>query len=255
MKFDLQKADFWKRASALLFDIVMLLTLTVGIAVGMSALLKYDYYNGVVEGLEQEYSEKYNIDLDISDEDFNKLTPEQQQVYRDANDAFSKDERVIIGYNILLKLILAIITCSVLLAFVVLELVVPIFLKHGRTLGKKIFGLAVMRTHGVKMSGTAHFARSIVGKCAIETLVPIYLIFMILYGGLGIVGVVVLFLLLGLNLFAFCYTKRTRSTIHDLISDTVVVDMASQMIFNTDEELMEYKTKIHAEEVAKKGYF
>ena len=61
-------------------------------------------------------------------------------------------------------------------------------------------------------------------------------------------------LLLGILEIFTIATTRTRSTIHDLVSDTVVVDMASQMIFDSEEELIAYKTRIHEEEVNKREY-
>lgn len=252
MKFDLQKADMWKRISAALFDFIILMTVIVGIAAGLSAILNYDYYLGVVDDIRNEYSEEYGVDLNLTDAEIEKLPEDQRQVYKTAGDEFSKDERVLIGYSILVRFTVVIVACSVLFAYVLLEFVVPLLLKEGRTLGKKIFGLAVIRTNGVRMKGQAHFIRSVIGKCAIETLVPIFIVLMILFNMLGLVGTIVLLLFPALQIFTLCYTRRTRSAIHDLISDTVVVDMASQKIFDTEEELMAYKTRIHAEEVAKK---
>jgi uncharacterized RDD family membrane protein YckC len=153
----------------------------------------------------------------------------------------------------ILNLTLVMITMSILIAFVALELVVPIFFGHGRTFGKKIFGLAVMRTNSVKLDGQAHFIRTIIGKYTMETMVPLYIVLMIIFGTLGITGVVLLILILGLQLFTIFYT-HTHSTIHDLVSDTVVVDYSSQMIFDTTDDLVAYKARLHAEEVSKKEY-
>ncbi len=253
MRFDIQKADFWKRISAFLFDFIILGIVVVGIAAAMSAILNYDKYYNMVDEAKNEICEKYGVKLDVSEEEFNKLSDEQKQAYTDADREFSKDSRVVVGYQMMSNLALVITSVSVIVSFALLELVVPILLGHGRTLGKKIFGLAVVRTNSVKMSGQAHFARSMVGKCTIEALVPAYLILMILFGVLGIVGTVVLVLFAILEIFTLCYTK-TRSAIHDLISDTVVVDMASQMIFESEEELIAYKTKLHAEEAFRKEY-
>ena len=76
---------------------------------------------------------------------------------------------------------------------------------------------------------------------------------MIIFGNLGIVGAIVLVLLLILQLFTVA-TTRNRTAIHDLIADAIVVDLASQMVFDNVDELMAYKTRIHAEEVSKKEY-
>ena len=63
-------------------------------------------------------------------------------------------------------------TLSTLIAFLLLEFAVPLMLKNGQTLGKKIFGVAVVRVDGVKVSPVMVFARGILGKCTIGTLAP-----------------------------------------------------------------------------------
>jgi hypothetical protein len=49
-------------------------------------------------------------------------------------------------------------------------------------------------------------------------------------------------------------TRRTRSALHDLLSDTVTVDLASQLIFNTEAELIKYKEEQHAKMVERSPY-
>ena len=56
-----------------------------------------------------------------------------------------------------------------------------------------------------------------------------------------------------LEIVCVCAT-RTNSTIHDLISDTVVVDYASQMVFENADELIAYKQKLHEEMANKQEY-
>ena len=236
-----------------MFDGILILALAVGITAVLSWMFGYsDYYERVSDAKDR-YSEKYGIDLDISQDDYDKLSDEQKQLYYDADAEFANDEEVLFAYGMLFNLSLVILSLSLLTAFIALELVVPIFLKYGRTLGKKIFGLAVVRTNGVKMTGQAHFIRSIIGKYTMETMVPVYITVMILFGNLGVVGTGVLLMFLVLELFVVFYTK-TRSAIHDLVSDTVVVDMANQMIFENEDELIAYKAKLHQEMVEKQDY-
>ena len=47
---------------------------------------------------------------------------------------------------------------------------------------------------------------------------------------------------------------HTNSMIHDVLAKTIVVDMASQMIFDTEQDLVEYKKKVHEERVARQTY-
>ena len=79
------------------------------------------------------------------------------------------------------------------------------------------------------------------------------MILMIFLGTIGIVGPAVILGLLVTQLVLLCVT-HTNSVIHDILSDTVTVDLASQMIFNSPEELLAYKTKLAAEKAARQGY-
>ena len=255
MGLDIQKGDFLKRISAWLLDAVLSLCVATMLMSLLLVCSGYTKYYDVLEDAEKEYSEKYGIDLKISKDTFDKLSDEEKANYYAADEEFSKDEEVIRAYAMISNIMLAIISVSVLITFIILEFIVPLIFKYGRTLGKKIFGLAVIRTNCVKMSGQALFIRSIIGKCTIETMVPIYIVVMIMFGAIGVVGIGILALFLALQVFVLIYTnKSSRSAIHDLISDTMVVDMGSQMIFETDDELIAYKNKLHEEMVSKQEY-
>ena len=253
MGHELQRADFWKRLSAFMFDTMMIILAAVGIAAIMSLFMNYEEHYNTIETIEAECAAKYGINTDLTAEEYEQLSDDEKQRYLEADAEFGSNPLVADAYNKLLTLTLLTITFSLLIAYVGLEFVVPIFLKHGRTLGKKIFGLAVMRTNGVKLDGQAHFIRSIIGKYTMETMVPVYIILMIIFGNLGPIGTLMLIAFLILEIAVYAST-RTRSTVHDLVSDTVVVDMASQMIFESYDDLMAYKTRLHEEEVNKKEY-
>ncbi len=253
MRFELQKADFWKRISAFLFDFVMMVMVAVGIAALFSLFLGYGEHYETLSSVESEYSAKYGIDLEIAPEEYEKLSDDVKALYELADAEFAVDERAVYAYNMLLNLSLITLTISLLISFIGLELVIPIIFKDGKTLGKKIFGLAVMRTNGVRIDGQALFIRSIIGKYTMETMVPVYIVLMTIFGTLGVIGTGILLLFVVLEIFTVCYTK-TRSTVHDLVSDTVVIDYNSQMIFDSEEALIEYKTRIHEEETNKKEY-
>jgi hypothetical protein len=42
--------------------------------------------------------------------------------------------------------------------------------------------------------------------------------------------------------------------LHDVLAKTVVIDLASQMIFENEEALIAYKTKVHADQAARQTY-
>lgn len=245
--YDFQKANMWKRISAALFDLIMLVTVIVGMALLLSAAMGYDAYVNQMEAKYDEYETRYGLTFDISTEDYNALPPDQRAVYDEANEAFGQDEEAIYLQNMLFNNALIIVIFSILIAYLLLEFLVPLLLKNGQTLGKKIFGVGVMRLDGVRVTPLLMFTRAILGKCTVETLVPVLIVIMILFGIMGFFGTL---LILGLALLQIILVAvtRARTPIHDLLAQTVTVDFASQMIFDTPEDLLAYKKRIHAEE-------
>ena len=246
--YDFQKADMWKRISAWLFDFIIIGIVIVGFALGLSAILKYDAHYDKLEACYDKYEAEYGINFDISNEDYEKLTEEEKQKYLDAGEKMQDDAEIRARYDIIVNLSLAITTFSIMLAFIVTEFVVPLCFGNGQTLGKKIFGIGVMRTDGVRVTPLQMFIRSIMGKCTVETLVPVFVLLMFIIQVTGIVGIAVLAAIILSEIVLLIATKE-RTPIHDIMSGTVTVDIASQMIFDSPEELLAYKQRIHSEMV------
>ena len=253
MVYDLQKASMWKRASAFLFDVIILGILVVGSAAALSSFLGYDKHMGKVDEAYARYEKQYGIDFEISQEDFNKLTKEEQDNWWSAYDALIKDEEAMYAYNMVINLTMVIATSAFLFAFLILEFAIPMILKNGQTLGKKIFGLGAMRTDGIKVVAPLMFIRTILGKFTIETMIPVLILLMILFNSIGIVGPIIIGLILLVQVVLIIKT-HTNSVIHDVLAKTVVIDLASQMIFENEEALIAYKTKVHADQAARQTY-
>jgi len=253
MAYDLQKASMWKRISAYIFDMILLGILAVGLAAAFSFFLGYDGYYDKMTEVQERYEAQYGVELDITESEYLTYSAEEQEKWDEANRAFSYDKDAVYAYNMIINLTLVILTFAILIAYVIMEIVLPLIFGNGQTLGKKIFGIALMRTDGIKITTLALVVRTILGKFTIETMVPVLIIIMILLGSMGIVGVVVMGLILLLQIILLIATQ-TRSAIHDLLAATVVVDFASQRIFDSYEAMLEYKKRIHQEEVASKEY-
>lgn len=191
------------------------------------------------------------IDLSIEDEEFQKLSESEQKAFYacalQASDEYSSALKLneTYGKESMLVFSLAIMMSSIgiFLAVLVWEFIIPLFLKNGQTVGKKVFGIAVMHTNGVRVRPFSMFVRSILGKYVFELMVPIFVILMMFFGILStLIGAIVIALIAVLQIGIFIYTKNsTRSFLHDLISRTVTVDLASQMIFENEGELLEFK--------------
>lgn len=250
---DLQKASLWKRMSALLFDVILLLTLITGCAAGLSVLLDYDKHNDILDSYYEKYEKEYGVTFDISLEKYEALTAEEKAAYDAAYQALSSDEDALYAYNVLMNQTLIIITFSLLISYLILEFAVPLWLGNGQTLGKKIFGIAVMRTGGIKISPVCLFIRTVLGKFTIETMIPVLLVIMIYFSSIGITGLLILAAIFLVQIIAMAVT-RTNSAIHDLLADTVTVDFASQMIFADQQARTDYLKKIAAQESERKTY-
>lgn len=251
--FDLQKASVWKRISALLLDGILLSILTVGFAFLLSLAIGYDAHSARLAQYYSDYETEYGITFSISQEEFASMDEAAQQRYEAAYAALAEDAGAAETFAEVMRLTILIITFGVLLGMLALEFFVPLLFKNGQTLGKKVFGLAVVRRDCVRLAPLLLLVRTLLGKYTIETMIPILLLFLIFFGGLGFVGLAVLAALLVLQVGLVAGT-RNNSAIHDLLAQTVVVDMASQMIFDSEQELLAYREQMQAERAARDPY-
>ncbi len=248
MGLDVQKGNIWKRISALLLDIIVVSIAAVLFAVLFSLIFGYDGKLEAYEEIRTSIEEQYGISFPTTEQEYNAFDEEMKARY----DAASGDERAADAMRLsmlLINLEVLIVTFSLLLAILIFEFVLPLILKHGRTLGKRVFGLAVMRNNFVKASGPVMFIRAILGKYAIETMIPAFILINIFFfGKVDILMLILLVLVPIVNLVLIIATKN-NCPIHDLIAMTVVVDFDSQKIFDTEAEMIAYKTAKHEEAV------
>lgn len=253
MTSDLQRASMWKRVSAFLFDGIMLSVAVALCAWLLSVALGFDTQVQRLEDAYAMYGAEYGVDFHMSLEAYESMTEEYAKALVAAYAALAKDDAAVHAYNMSIQLTVLIVSLSFLLGYLIMEYTVPMVLGNGQTLGKKLFGICLMRTDGVRISAVTLFIRTFLGKYTIETMAPAFILMMIAYGTLGIVGTLVLIGLLILQIVVMCAT-HTHSLIHDLLAGTVCVDAQSQMIFDSREALLEYKQRIHAEKVLNAPY-
>ncbi len=256
MIYDLQKASMTKRVSAFLLDFILVIILITGFSNVFSYLTDIDATIDECQVIVEEYKEKYGVNdwvpkIDFENIDYDKLTDEQKECIDEIDRALSEDKEYVYLMTMYYNKVLVTITMSIFLAMLIIEFIVPLILKNGQTVGKKIFGIAVMRTDGVRVSGVALFVRSILGKFTLETMLPILVFILMLFTNLGLVGPVLLLGIVAIQIFLIVKTK-TNSFIHDAISYTVCVDFASQMIFDSEEKRNEY-IEAHKDDAEKKA--
>ena len=236
-----------------MFDIIVTIMLAAGFAVIINVFAGYDQKAADLDAYRTQYEEIYGIDFDINEEDYSKLATEQQQVYMDAHKALQQDAGFQKAFQVIFNLTMLMYGGGALAGYIVWYFVIPLFFGYGRTMGKRIFGLAVIRTNCVKVSAPVLFIRTVVGMFAIETMMPLALLIMIWFNMMGIVGLITIGLLGILQLWVLISTK-TNSSIHDLLTDTVVVEFMSQQIFDTQEDMLHFVQEEHAKAVENAEY-
>ena len=253
MIYDLQKAGLWKRIAAWMFDAIVTGILAVALGLLLSAVLGYDAHSQSLESAYDRYEAAYGVTFDITAEEYESYTDRQRQNYDEAYEALISDGQAMYAYNMVINLTLVITSVGILLAILLWDFVLPLFLGNGQTLGKKIFGLCLVRNDGVRVNNLQLFTRALLGRYTIETMIPVTICLMLFWGTMDLTGTLILFALAIAQVLCVALT-RANCAIHDLLAGTAVVDYASQTIFPTTDNLIEYKKKVAAEHAARQVY-
>lgn len=236
---DLQKAPFGKRIFAFLADLIVAGILISGIYFALSAILDIDGYTAKYDEIKSAYEEEYGVSFDTTQEQYDAMTEAEKDHYREAVDAMNADEDANKAIKTSFKLIFITFASGIVVSMLILEFIVPLLLKDGRTLGKRLFGLGVMRTNYVRITPVQLFVRGVIGKGVFELVLPILIVMSVLSGRTGMFGLI----LLGAMVIAeivVLVKSDSNSMLHDVLADTAVVDWASQMIFENEKQRDEY---------------
>ncbi len=271
MIYDLQKASIMKRISAFLLDIILIFILATGFAFAISAIVDYDGKLERIERIDAECVKEYELNkylpkpenagedfkfsLNITKETYEKLSTEGKAVYTDARNAYKEKsgKDLMQDYTEMAGLLYLMLSLGLFFATLIIEFIIPLILKNGQTLGKKVFGIGVILITGVKINPIALLVRAMLGKYAIETMVPVSLAFMFFL--LTPTGTILLVLVaIAILQIVLVIATKNNSLIHDVISSTVTVDMSTQMIFATYDDLLTYKQDVAKREADKKPY-
>ena len=254
MIHDLQKASLLKRFSAYLIDVIVMIILITGLIWAISTLIGFSDYTTELETIIDSYEQEFNLNFSITNDEYGKMTDEEKEYFNTSYDKVIKDERYSYLTTMVFYSLITIVSISLFLSHLVLEFIVPICLKDGQTIGKKIFSIAVMRTDCIRVSPVVMFMRAILGKYTVETMIPTIIVIMMIFGVGSYITLAVLFLIFLLQIILVIATK-TNSFIHDILSSTVVVDLQSQMIFDSLEAKNEYILRLHSEDAKNAKYF
>ena len=251
---EIQRASIAKRISAGLLDVIAVSIIATLCAWLISLAADYDGWNKKLEDAYSRYESQYGVTFRITEEEYNNKSSSDKENYDNAYKALVEDSEAMKAYSMFTNLMILTVSLGLFIAVLIWEFIVPLFLKDGRTVGSLIFGIAVMRSNGVRISHISLFIRAILGKYAIETMISVYIIMMIFMNAIGIVGPLVICGILLMQLILIISTKNTQ-LIHCILSDTVVVDYGSQRIFDSQEDLLEHKKREARDRAERNPYY
>ena len=231
------------------------LIIATGVFFLLSSVFNYDDLTVELNEHYERYEEEYGMNFkDLTSEKISNFTEEERTKYNIASAQFAKDEAVIDTLSRILTMTLLILTFGILFAILIVEFFVPLIFKNGQTLGKKMFGICVMMDNGVRIRTMPLFIRTLLGKFTVETMIFVYGAVMLYFGQLNIFVLLLVIAIFLIN-FVLIIVNPKNLLIHDALSYTVVVDKTSQMIFNTEEELIKYKQDLAVKEARSKKTF
>ena len=252
MNYDIQRASMLKRVPAWLLDIILLITVATGFLALWSQVFDVMPHVEKLSGIVEKYEAEYGGQLSMSVEEYEKLTAEEKlaadEISLEIDKALNQDPEALKALETVATYIFAMLSLSVLCAYVILELLIPLWLKNGQTLGKKCFGVALMRKDGIKVTPFMMFARTVLGKCTVETMIPVLVLVLMLLNIAGPIfwlGVAVLLAQIIVPL-----ATRDKTALHDLMACTVAVDLSSQMIFDTPEAMEAYYAELYTDKTS-----
>lgn len=246
------KAGIWKRISAFLLDFIIICIVAAGSAFLVSAVTGYGQKTEKLQEYYSKYEDIYSVKFNITQDEYKSMSDSERANYDEAYNALVSDKEVLRTFNLVISLTIVITSIGILIAVLLTEFVLPLIFKNGQTVGKKVFGLCVCRPDGVRISSLSLFIRTLLGKYTIEIMIPVLIGIMIYFNTIGIIGIIVLALILILEIVL--YIVKKSQVIHDLLANTLVVDMASTRLFDTEEEMLEYVKKKAAEKAERETY-
>ncbi len=244
-----KKPPMVKRFAALVIDVIMVIVLASGIAFLVSKIYNYDKYYNAVYQAQIDYgvyvpSDEGNITYDgktyiICTED-KSLTEEEanSRIKALTSDKTFKDNyyKMNLGPIVITSIGLA----SSLLVF---EFILPLCLKHGRTLGKFLFGIGYVNEDDLDVSLKNVTIKFLFGKLIVNAVIPYTGVLLIIYQtGLVLIGLAFVLGVPIINLLMLFLTKDKR-LLSDYIGKMKPVDNNCQVYFKNIEDLNAAKCK------------
>jgi len=231
-----KKPKLVKRIAAWIVDFILFLVLATGFAFFLSFATNYDHYVNVVN----DKAIAYNVAE--KDEETGKVVyyDENTPGIQDKLQQLYKDQEFVKAYQMRRNCIFIIVLGGETLSLVILEFVLPLVLKHGRTIGMRFFDVGYVTDDGIDPPFKNIFVRFLFGRLLLTAIIPTICVILVLYGYLGasyaLISIIFLAIEILLNIYMLCIGPEKRG-LHDYIARMKPVDNSCQIYCKTTQEL------------------
>jgi len=240
--------NYGKRIAAFILDAICVFVVGMGFALLFSFIFDFDSINNALNDKFVLYGIKY-----LDENGVLQTTSVDAINYDVMWNQFYEDEVAVSLYNKVVDLTILIPALALGFSLLIFELIVPIILKHGRTIGYFVFKIALISNDDIEIKFIQLFIRFLIGKLIINGLVLGICILMIIFGraNIFIALVAIGIILINLGMLLFDYKKVS---IPDKIAKIYPCEYEGQMFFRTLEELNLEKGKEAYRNNAHKDY-
>lgn len=232
-----RNASLVKRAAAFLLDIILIMIVFVGFLYLFSLIFDYDSINNSLNRLYIKYG--VMIEKDAT-EGFEFCNVEEATCLA-ARDKLYEDQEFISLFVSRQKLLILMPVLSILLSLLIFSFIIPLVLKNGQTIGKKLFQIGYVSKNEVRIKPIQLFIKFLFGEFIINGVMSIMGIVYILNGS-GYVGIFLLFGVVIGNIICFALSKN-KTFLADGLANIFPIDMQEQMLFDTIEELQKARAE------------
>ncbi|MCI5745224.1 MAG: RDD family protein [Erysipelotrichaceae bacterium] len=226
-------AKMIKRLAAFIIDAILLLIVSTGILYICSVS---SYYDTHYDNLHNQYRE---IGYEIYDEENKtwKIIDENYENFEDIIKEYNNNEIIKKENEFFSKFVLNAPLLSITISLLILEIIIPLILKNGQTIGMKCFSIALISTSEIKVKPLQIFIRGLFGKIVLLGLIPYMCLIYSFFNPTGGLLGTIFFLLINIINLIFLFSTPNKTAIPDKIGQVFAVDATSTIFFNSLKDL------------------
>ena len=221
------------RFAAFIIDAILLVILLTGCLYIFSMIFQYDAH---LATLESEYIKEGYLILNVEKNIYEYLA-ETAPNYNAVLESVKNNQVILQEQQYLATYTTNVPALSIAIVLLILEFIVPLFLKNGQTVGMKVFKIALISNNNIRISSLQLFARCLIGKIAILGVIPMFAISYILINPTGgLLGTIILIIIAIIQITTIVKSKN-HAGIQDIIAQVYPVNFAETVIYRNKEEL------------------